>query len=725
VNQPEPFRHVGTIKNYNRDKGFGFIDCPDVEKDIFVHQRQINGFKIGDRVFFKIDEDFKGMKAIELEYATDHNDQDHLAVRRSDSRRGWDQYENWEKDTAWAQRSHEDGTWNGRREMAEDVYEGVISYIDERGFGYIACPDLFAEDDGIFCDRRQIRGFNVDDRVQFHVRDTHGRLQAVGLSHAASSSSAAPQVGESIKDDILKRLFETVREPADGSSAMGSHEQAHAMNYDHANGMSHDQSNTTDGPLYQGVIKMFDETKGYGFILCPARGFDVYLPKVHLKGMKVGQSVNFMIREYKGKPQAYGLTACEEEVDGTALIMDSLTATQSSPSNQRRDPYHGVVKNFDQEKGYGFISCRELQEKYGVDTFVHQKGLTKGLTDLRPGDHVSFFIRLDDKSRPQAMKVSHCEPQSEGGEGDPFSVNVDKISYSGFIKSFVSSNDNEGYGFISCPEVFDKYNRDAFVHMKQIKEFKPGDAVTFSVRQNNLGHPQAYDLREAPKSVAWLSAADAPEEPAEKEEAPPDKEHFGKIKSFNEKQGYGFIHCEELHEQYGRDVFIPQSQFNGLNIGDRVSFHIQVKRGQPQAHDVVCVMTRTLSNHQSELQQLDGPTLDKKLLRMCASARIDSVNEIDQLLEAGANPNIRDVTGQTTVMIAALNVRHSERKCRLLIQAGAKIDIPASKAVDAHTVLQWARERINPSFAAFLEACTKGDAPDCEIELAKPPGDEF
>lgn len=719
-------RHVGTIKNFNQDKGFGFIDCPAVEKDIFVHQRQINGFKIGDRVLFKIDEDVKGVKAVELEYADEHEDYDHLALRRSDSRRGWDQHEPPEQD--------------GR--PRHDYYEGRIRHIHEQGYGFIDCADLSNQDD-VYCDRRQMKGFNVGDRVKFHIRNMRGRLQAVGLSHAGSSGwgefydyGRSPRdeipddhkVEEEIRDDILNRLWHTVRETpeaSDGLLDMGRHDQANTMNDDHTNGTGHDRSNTIDAPAHQGVIKMFDEGKGYGFIFCPAMGGDVFLPKVQFKGMKVGQSVNFFIRPHKGKPQAFGLRACEEEVDGTALIMDSF-ATQSSPSNQRREPCHGVVKNFDPEKGYGFISCKELFEIHGCDTFVHQKGLKKGLTDLTPGDHVSFFIRVDDKSRPQAMRVSLCEPPSEGGEGDPFSINADTISYSGTIKSFVSTNDNEGYGFISCPEVLEKYKRDAFVHMKQIKDFKPGDAVKFSVRKNNLGHPQAYDLREAPNTVAWLSAADTSEEPAEKEEMLPDKEeHFGRIKSFNEKQGYGFIHCEELHGQYGRDVFIPQSQFKSLNIGDQVSFHIQVKRGQPQAHDVVCVLARTLSNHQSELQKLEGAALDKKLLRMCASARVDSVNEIAQLLEAGANPNTRDVTGQTTLMIAALNVRHSERKCRLLIEANAKLDMPSSKAANSKAVLEWARERINPSFAAFLEACTKGDAPDCEIELAKPPGDEF
>lgn len=61
----------------------------------------------------------------------------------------------------------------------------------------------------------------------------------------------------------------------------------------------------------------------------------------------------------------------------------------------------GIVKWYDQEKGYGFISCNE-----GDDIFVHhsqvkEKGNSK---DLREGESVTFDITEGTKG-PMAVNV--------------------------------------------------------------------------------------------------------------------------------------------------------------------------------------------------------------------------------------------------------------------------------------------------------------------------------
>lgn len=61
----------------------------------------------------------------------------------------------------------------------------------------------------------------------------------------------------------------------------------------------------------------------------------------------------------------------------------------------------GIVKWYNQEKGYGFISCNE-----GEDVFVHhsqikEKGNDK---DLHEGESVSFSIETGDKG-PMAVNV--------------------------------------------------------------------------------------------------------------------------------------------------------------------------------------------------------------------------------------------------------------------------------------------------------------------------------
>ncbi len=60
----------GTVKWFNSEKGFGFIEPEDGGKDVFVHFRQINSngyervsLKDGQKVTFEIGEGQKGPQA--------------------------------------------------------------------------------------------------------------------------------------------------------------------------------------------------------------------------------------------------------------------------------------------------------------------------------------------------------------------------------------------------------------------------------------------------------------------------------------------------------------------------------------------------------------------------------------------------------------------------------------------------------------------------------------
>ena len=56
--------------------------------------------------------------------------------------------------------------------------------------------------------------------------------------------------------------------------------------------------------------------------------------------------------------------------------------------------YTGVVKWFDNERGYGFISAND-----GQDVFVHQSQIKENShnKDLHEGESVNFDVRQDDK----------------------------------------------------------------------------------------------------------------------------------------------------------------------------------------------------------------------------------------------------------------------------------------------------------------------------------------
>lgn len=59
------------------------------------------------------------------------------------------------------------------------------------------------------------------------------------------------------------------------------------------------------------------------------------------------------------------------------------------------------------------------------------------------------------------------------------------------MKSFSQQN---GFGFIDCPEVRSRYSRDVFIHKAQIGDLEVGDEVAFCIETNKDGHPQARDI---------------------------------------------------------------------------------------------------------------------------------------------------------------------------------------------------------------------------------------
>ena len=57
----------GTVKFFNRSKGFGFITPDEGGKDVFVHQNELTDeINEGDKVSFDVEESQKGLNALNV-----------------------------------------------------------------------------------------------------------------------------------------------------------------------------------------------------------------------------------------------------------------------------------------------------------------------------------------------------------------------------------------------------------------------------------------------------------------------------------------------------------------------------------------------------------------------------------------------------------------------------------------------------------------------------------
>eukprot|EP00397_Hematodinium_sp_SG-2012_P004859 GEMP01004874.1.p1 GENE.GEMP01004874.1~~GEMP01004874.1.p1 ORF type:complete len:351 (+),score=55.48 GEMP01004874.1:174-1226(+) len=107
-------------------------------------------------------------------------------------------------------------------------------------------------------------------------------------------------------------------------------------------------------------------------------------------------------------------------------------------------------------------------------------------------------------------------------------------------------------------------------------EFTPSRSTVEEIRPDEIIMPTSSD----PSQALWKPR------------------YTGKIKSFNDAKGFGFVDCEKARASFGRDVFIHKNQVDslgGLQMGTEVQFEIELnKNGQPQARNVVAIKSDEL-----------------------------------------------------------------------------------------------------------------------------------
>lgn len=157
-----------------------------------------------------------------------------------------------------------------------------------------------------------------------------------------------------------------------------------------------------------GAVKWFNRVKGFGFITPPDGSGDIFL---HLSALKTAgyESVDegtTLVCEVARGPKGMQAVRVLEVDASTAAPSEGRPlagpAGDSGPDIVPEGPFmDAVVKWFNVDKGYGFLSCGEEM----ADIFIHIKTLRRvGIDGLQAGQQVRVRIGQGPKG-PQAAEI--------------------------------------------------------------------------------------------------------------------------------------------------------------------------------------------------------------------------------------------------------------------------------------------------------------------------------
>jgi CspA family cold shock protein len=161
--------------------------------------------------------------------------------------------------------------------------------------------------------------------------------------------------------------------------------------------MTISRTNKGDPREIRGVVKWFDQVKGYGFITDEAGGADVLLHSTCLK--KSGRSsapegASVTCEAVEGEKGLQATKILDMDLTSAAPQVRAPLATKEPEIEAAGDFVEAQVKWFSRAKGYGFLTRGPGTD----DIFVHMEVVrAAGLAELTPGQRLSVSFGRGNK----------------------------------------------------------------------------------------------------------------------------------------------------------------------------------------------------------------------------------------------------------------------------------------------------------------------------------------
>jgi len=296
-------------------------------------------------------------------------------------------------------------------------------------------------------------------------------------------------------------------------------------------------------------------------------------------GGNKGEAMQMLARMMKGKGKTGPATT---GVKGKGKVSNKIAMGEPA--------FVGRVRTYNAEKNNGLISCPECWAICRQEVYVYKTVLESCRATV--GDTVAFMVHWNQRGQPQAS-------------GFPEILRLYNAQGDMALKGIFKWGPGEQFGFIENAQVQEFFGRDTYVRKELADTLNPGHPVAFNIKLNKEFQPCASEAVicdeswEAMPGDLSMSREDPTVPPAWEElktktqgmKSTPTGEHLtGIIKAYNEKNGWGFLTSEELHQRFGADVFVHQKEL--VNCPNKVAgmvVHFELgmtEDGKPQALNV-------------------------------------------------------------------------------------------------------------------------------------------